>query len=386
MNIKSNIRKFFIFKLSHGSYYFVILWIYFLMFPWNSIWQLWIFATVSYITSFLLEIPSSYMADRRWHKETLIISKIVKALSTICFLLSWNFWVFMIWHILWSSGYAFASGTDSAFMHETLTSLGKEKQYTKIMSRINGNISLVSIAIIALLPLLSKIDIRLPFLAWLIIDIVWLIVSFLFVRPKNEEIVKKSESPLKIIKSFRWKNFFWIALLPAIIMGFVSSESNFRWPFLQNLGYPIAYIGFVLATSKVIVRWVWRIAHKIKENISIKRLFTFEVIFFSTVLFLLALIKQPYINAILIAIMIWYLRWRKDLLDHICLELIDNKAYTATALSFVSQLWSVIQLFIALIVGFLMSISYSIGFVFLWMWVIIWWIFRFRKIKNKDIL
>ena len=383
--LHGNIRKYFLFKLSHGSYYFTIIWIYFLMFPGNSIRQLGIIWTVAYIASFVFEIPSSYMADRWWHKQTLIAAKVVKALSTIVFLIGGNFWIFAIWNILGSMWYAFASGTDSAFMHETLSGMGKEKNYTKIMSRINGNIWLLSIGIIAWLPLLTQFGIKWPFIIRLGIDIIWLVASILFKVPARHEEVKKTDSPLKVIKSFWWTNFLRIAIFPALMMAFRSGEQNIRGPFLQFLWYPIAYIGCVLAGSKIIVYGISRIAHLIKEKISLKQLFIFEIFFFWSILTILASIQSPYLGAILIAVMAWYIRGRKDLLDHICLEMLWNTWYKATALSFVSQLWSVGQLIVVFLSAFVMNISYSLWFLCLWIGVvatgILWFLFLYKRIN-----
>jgi len=75
------------------------------------------------LASFLFEIPSGYFSDRFGHKKTLILSKVFMFLSTLCFLIGHDVVYFAIGSIFLSLGFAFTSGTMSAFVHENLVEL-----------------------------------------------------------------------------------------------------------------------------------------------------------------------------------------------------------------------------------------------------------------------
>jgi len=163
MSLKANIWKNFIFLLTNWSYYYSILWVYFLSLPNTEIKQIGLFMSLGFLVSFLLEIPTWYISDKFGHKNTLVLAKIFKLLSLCCYLLWSNIRRFGAGSILWALGWAFTSGTNQAFMHETLLALKKDQDYTKIMSRTNGLVALMSAIILTLLPLSMWIDMKLPF-------------------------------------------------------------------------------------------------------------------------------------------------------------------------------------------------------------------------------
>lgn len=60
-------------------------------------------------------------------------------------------------------GHAFNSGTQQALLHETLTEMKQEDDYTKISGKIRGNVSLLSVLFIVSLPFFTEINFRIPF-------------------------------------------------------------------------------------------------------------------------------------------------------------------------------------------------------------------------------
>ncbi len=73
---------------------------------------------------------------------------------------------------------AFNSGIANVFLKRTLESLGRGSEFRKVSSGISGNVALTSIVFIVLLPFLTPIDIHLPIIVGLFLDIVGLLTVF----------------------------------------------------------------------------------------------------------------------------------------------------------------------------------------------------------------
>gem|GEM_PF-4091761 len=78
----------------------------------------------------------------------------------------------MIGSILMAFGFAFESGAKSALLHETLSEFGHDNDFTKIESKMNGNVSLLSMLLIIIIPFSTEISYRMPFIFSLILDCV----------------------------------------------------------------------------------------------------------------------------------------------------------------------------------------------------------------------
>ena len=78
------------------------------------------FASAGFLASFLIEIPTGYFADRFGHKNSLILAKVFKILSTLSFVLGTNIYWFVAGSVFGALGFALQSGTQQAFVHETL--------------------------------------------------------------------------------------------------------------------------------------------------------------------------------------------------------------------------------------------------------------------------
>lgn len=282
INLKSNIWKFFLYILTNKRNYITILSIYFLTLPNTTTNMIGLYTGIGNLASFLLEIPSGYFADRFGHKKTLILAKVLMLFSTISFISIQNLYGFILGSIFLSVSLAFSSGTASAFMYETLESLNLKKDYSKLMGRIRGNVSFISMILIILLPFLTKINIVLPLIISLFFDIIGIIISLTFINPiKHKKVDKnKIKSILEIFKHLRVLNFFPFAIFTGSIGGFIMGEVAFRYIYLESLGYPIILVGVVMGFSRFVWFFVGRYAYLLERYFRIKDLLLFELFFF----------------------------------------------------------------------------------------------------------
>ncbi|MBO9398049.1 MFS transporter [Shimia sp. R9_2] len=95
------------------------------------------------------EVPSGYMSDRLGRKRTLLAAALSYVSATILLVFGDGFTLFAIANVLLGAGWAFASGTDSALLFESLKAEGHEKdiEYHKLKA---WRFSFVALALSAL--------------------------------------------------------------------------------------------------------------------------------------------------------------------------------------------------------------------------------------------
>lgn len=364
--LESNIWKFFIHSLTNRRNFIPLLSVYFLTLPNTTAQQIWLFIWAGFLVMFFLEIPSGYFSDRFWHKNTLILAKILMVLSTSCFVWGDGILYFALWSIFLNSSFAFSSWTQQALLHETLTELKRWKDYTKISSKISGWVSLISAFLIISLPFFTAIDIRLPFEIWLWFDIVWFLVVLTIVSPIIHEHIKVKKSIVTILREVKWTNFYVVAGFTALISWILMWWVSFREVYLQSIGFPIIFIGFVMWFSRVVWFLVSQVAHKIEKIFTIKQMFFIEIFVFSVGLILFSIFKNPYIAGLTISLLIWYRSGRASIIDNYLMNSLPDKRYKATMLSVKWQMSSLIQVVVVFAIWFVMSYSYRVGFFSLW--------------------
>ncbi len=362
--LSGNIWKIFVYSLTQRRHFIPLLSIFFLTLPNTHANQIGIYTAVGFLFSFLFEIPSSYFADKIGHKKVLVLSKIFMVLSMASFIFANSFIYFVFGSIFLSLSTTFTLGTKSAFMHNTLIALKRDKDYTKIMSKIGANASIISMVLIILLPFFTKISILLPFMINMIFDIIGLIIALTLKSPPQKFEIEETDkkSFWHAVKTSSAPYFYPTAIFVGAISGFMLADSGYRYVYLDSLGYPIVLIGLVMGISRII--W-FLIGHNIHflEKIGIKKLFLMELFLFPTFFFLVSYFSNPYLVGFIFSLFVGYYWGRSQLIINYFLNsLITNKNYKATMLSIQTQIQLVFQVIVAFGIGFIMKSSYKLGF------------------------
>lgn len=113
------------------------IWVLYLAYCGMSLMQIGILEGVYHATSTICEIPSGAMADLLGRRKSMIISRILIAISCIIMLFSKSFWPFTCSFVLQAMGNNFNSGSEEALVYDSLKLLGKEQNYMRINGRLN---------------------------------------------------------------------------------------------------------------------------------------------------------------------------------------------------------------------------------------------------------
>ncbi|MBP6085032.1 MFS transporter [Candidatus Gracilibacteria bacterium] len=365
-NLNSNIWKFTFLLISNKRIFAAILGAYYLTVPEVTAQTLGTILLAGSVSGFLFEIPSGYLSDKIGHKQALVVSRILMLLSTVFFLVGTNVVFLLLGAALMHASNAFHSGTGSAFMHDTLRSLGRDQDYTKIMGKVSAIGFAVPIIFTVLTPFLVGISFKAPFLFSLVIDGIGLAFSLILISPpghqaKVEEI--RATNFWQVLKEGHRLNFFQIALISAVISGTLFGVGGFRGPYQVFLEIPVIWFGVLFGAGRAMASLMLAYSGRIKKYFTLVSFYQSQVILFGLFFLLLGYLTTWWAVAVVFIIMNAF-KWGLNRIDEgYQLDLIRSSKFKATLLSVATQIDQAIGAVVGFGLGFLIEqMSYRTGF------------------------
>lgn len=87
------------------------------------------------LTTLTGEIPTGYLGDRLGRRNSLLIGTTIVSLTLVGIGLSGSFWAFAALYACWSMGYNFRSGSEDAWLYDTLTDDRSEDRFAHVRGR-----------------------------------------------------------------------------------------------------------------------------------------------------------------------------------------------------------------------------------------------------------
>jgi len=135
MPVSSAILKYYLFKATEAvEFYRPIMYLYFLS-QGLSFTHIVILETLYNITTVLGEVPTGYVSDRIGRRNSLAIGTALISATLIGIAIATSFGVFAILFICWSLGYNFRSGTEDAWVYETLGDTSETDDFSRVRGR-----------------------------------------------------------------------------------------------------------------------------------------------------------------------------------------------------------------------------------------------------------
>ena len=90
------------------------------------------------LTVVVLQIPAAAIADRWGRRTTLALGALLSAMGVTLFGLADTYLLILFSYLVWGAAFALMSGSDSAFLYDSLKALGREDDYQRILRRRLG--------------------------------------------------------------------------------------------------------------------------------------------------------------------------------------------------------------------------------------------------------
>ncbi|MDS0301387.1 MFS transporter [Halogeometricum sp. S1BR25-6] len=97
--------------------------------------QIAILEAIYNLTTLLGEIPTGYIGDRVGRRNSLLIGTVLIAVTLLGIGLSESFFALAVLYVCWSAGYNFRSGSEDAWLHDTLTDDLSEDEFAHVRGR-----------------------------------------------------------------------------------------------------------------------------------------------------------------------------------------------------------------------------------------------------------
>lgn len=351
-----NIWKFAVHKTTNKRTYMTFMTIFLLTMPNTTARTIGFLTLVGQITGVLFEVPSGYISDRIGHKQALILGRAALAVSTFLYIVADRAWYFFLATIFLSIGWAFESGTDSAFMHETLRSLGKQDLYARIMGKIKSLGFAVPVILILILAAVADHTFRTAFVIAFCVDLVGLVAVLLLATPPIEQSTGELtfEKFSDIEQSFMrvgWMPYIVAStLLSGILLG---TTIGFKNPYQEMLGLSITLIGVFWAISRLLISGMLLLNGKIYERFSFKQFILFEALIVGVSVLGIGLTRNMWVVAALFVfanVPLWGLGGARE---QYYLSFIHDKNSKATLLSLIELINKIVIGIVGFFMGFL---------------------------------
>jgi len=336
-NLEKNIIKYNLLKIFTKRVFLPLIAIFLTTIGKVSLPQLGIIASITGITSLVLEVPTGYIADKWGHKSSLLFGMCICTVSVLPYIFMPNFWGGLFGSVLFFAGASFSSGTTQAFMHETLLSLRRENEYTKIMGRAQSYGLLGNVILVSLVPLTYKINPLLPFIIGFFCLLTSCIITATFTKPPRKIHVKENiKNSFRNFKKSLSKNTLIRLLLVFIVFGISSaafdSGSLYREIVFKNIGIPVQYFGFILALGSLFAAIVGRYIHHLKK-LPPSKFYLFDIIYICFTFILIGITRNPLVIIIAFTLFPTYDRTRNIIFESQLFEEFPESKYKATLVS-----------------------------------------------------
>ncbi len=322
-----------------------------------SLYKLGIVAAVASAVSFILEVPSGYIADKLGHKKALILANLITGLAPLFYVFMPNFEGMILASGLFFGGVAFYSGIRQAFLHETLIELGQGEKYSKAEARITRIGLLGNTALVALVPISYVYNKNLPFLISSAICFVSFFIAFTLVTPiktKREANELEHVSLPALLHSLRPNGMYILFFLLGISATMYDKIPTFREIYFSTLGIPVTYFGFLLAAGSLLGAllslYIPRFAQW-KEN----KFYLFDVLVSVGLIVLVGLTHNAYLGVLWFTLITAYDRNRDSVIHSFLLARSPTRELKATYISLLNFSGEIQGIWMPLLLGYLVG-------------------------------
>jgi MFS family permease len=281
-NLKRNIWKFYLLQILEGMMFFLPVIVLFWQNNGLSLTEVMILQSLYSIVVVILEVPTGYFADMFGRKKSLVLASLFTTVGIITYIMGFNFYQFLIAEIFWAFGVSLVSGTDSAFIYDTLKDLGKEKSYKRIWgnSRFYYLIALSIASIIG--GFIGEINLRWTFYAMLPAMLIMIPLTLSLTEPKRHKMILKKDythTLFSIIRTYliRNKKIRWLIVYSSVIVGFNSAVLFLYQPYFLLTGLDIFHFGLIFAAFNIVAalssKYAYRLEKRLGQRYSLMMLF-----------------------------------------------------------------------------------------------------------------
>lgn len=226
------------------------------------------------ISTTTFEVPSGYMSDRLGRRLTLIAAGLSGVGATVLLVFGGGFAQFALANVLLGASAAFASGTDSSLLYESLNAEGRKTEIAAAELKA-WRYSFLALAFSAVTGgALAVYDDVLPYIATAISAALTLAVATLFREPPHSRQTSHRENLWDLMASLTHPTLLWLLCVTLAMYVFSHIPFIFGQPFIREVLTSVGYanqtplvsggVTFLMMLISVAVSWVaWPLRNRL---------------------------------------------------------------------------------------------------------------------------
>ncbi|BEP28662.1 MFS transporter [Helicovermis profundi] len=246
MLTKNNIKTYYIYSIFKNALLVGPIIVLYLLAKGLSMTEIMILQSIFSFSIFLLEVPTGAIADRFGRKYSLSLGAIFSAIAILIYIFGNSIYIYMVAEIIFSMGFCFKSGADSALLYDSLLELNREIEFKLIFGKGQSIVYIVqAIGSVAASFLYVK-NHNLPFIISFVLMLFAASTALIFkevtikplknIKGKNEKYFELIKTSFQyIIKNSKIKG---IALFAIIFYMFYRTSFWFYTPFFKAVAIP----------------------------------------------------------------------------------------------------------------------------------------------------
>jgi MFS family permease len=337
----------------------------------------------------VLEIPCGAIADYISRRFSLILGAASTALAALVYGSFSNIFVFMVGETLFAMGHSLISGTDQAFLFETLKSMDRAEELSKITAR-NRSFMLLGITLSAPIGSLigSTLSLNLVMTLMFIPFSLAIVVSITLREPLIEDRNAIAQKYIYFIKTgfkeLRSNRILRILAFDRIIVESIVFFLIWTYQvYLENLYFPLEFFGFISASMTISQICFNNLIHNFKNRFKSRRRFLqLYTIVPGLGFILMALINFTPVSISLILIVIGFGFTRNIIFINGINKQIKSEN-RATVISTINMITSILRTICYPLVGIMVMINLSLTFIILGAMILVLGVFT--RVKQEYI-
>ncbi|MFC7046875.1 MFS transporter [Halobacteriaceae archaeon GCM10025711] len=129
------VAKYYVYAATQAAWFVTPVWFIFLLSKDLSYTQMSVLNAVWWAAIVLAEVPTGYLGDRVGRRNGMLLGSVTHLVAVAVFGLLNTFWSILALYAVWGVGVTFRSGSDSAWLYDTLEERMAEDQFTRVKGR-----------------------------------------------------------------------------------------------------------------------------------------------------------------------------------------------------------------------------------------------------------
>ena len=246
--VHSNVRLFYVYIFLNRLELWLPITVLFVTAKGFSLAQYTALDAVWYISTLVFEVPTGAVTDRYGKKISLLVAVLLQSISLFILAFGGSYLAMAISYALWGLGSSFETGTNDAFIYDSLKQINREGDYRKVRGRIATLTFLAGALGSIVAGHLASVRLGLPIVLTASIALLLIPMILLFTEPQ----VSGTREPsylLHIKESVHYVLDHRLALLlilySSILMISVWGLHDFYQPLLRSFDIPVERIGLL---------------------------------------------------------------------------------------------------------------------------------------------